>query len=170
MSATPIGAGSAVNFVCTTGLSARQMVPMVAAAASTILATSFPDIKLVIIFLIGGSIQVSWSISRSLHRDGLAIIMNERVRLFSDRNSCAMIFRNPDNVERAFFQHAGEFAGAFSNFQGMLGVIPRDRNRGEFSLFIIVSVVFVIVERELPVGTAIDAQFNRISWFLAGIL
>src|ERR1035441_3397639 len=145
------------------------MVPMVDAAASTILATSFPDIKLVIIFLIGGSIQVSWSISRSLHRDGLAIIMNERVRLFSDRNSCAMIFRNPDNIERAFLQHAGEFAGTFSNFQSMLGVIPRNRNRGEFSLFIIVSVVFVFVELERPISTTINAKLNRIRRFFAGI-
>src|ERR1017187_536610 len=98
---------------------------------------------------------------------GFTGVMDYSIGLFVSRNSRAVAGRNPLDVERAFLQHAGKIAGAFANFQCVFGIVPRNRNRGVFSFFVIVSIALILVERELAVRAAINAQLGGIGWFLA---
>ena len=50
------------------------------------------------------------------------------------------------------------------------GFVPLKRNRGVFSLFVVVIVAFVLVEREPAVRAAINAKLDRVRWFLSRVL
>ena len=45
-----------------------------------------------------------------------------------------------------------------------------ERNSRIEAFFVIVIVVFIFVEREVSVGAAIDAEFDRVGWSLCGSL
>src|SRR6185312_2273727 len=73
-------------------------------------------------------------------------------------------------MESSFLQHSRKFAGAFAESQRLAGLVPFNWDRREKILFVIVSVSFVLIERELPISTRINTQLNRFGGFLPGIL
>src|SRR5215470_15092221 len=73
-----------------------------------------------------------------------------------------MILGHEYNLKTAFGRHSRELSFSLTDRQRMLCVIPVKRDRGIRSLFVIVAIAFIFVEREISVGTAKDAQLDSI--------
>src|SRR5580692_10116701 len=88
-------------------------------------------------------------------------ILDDLARLCRfDSNS--VLLAHQDHVERAAFQHAGKLSLAIAYGQSAMCVIPVHRNGRVGTLLIIVGVVFVFVESEISVRTAVDAKLDRV--------
>jgi hypothetical protein len=72
-----------------------------------------------------------------------------------------------DSPKLARLQHAGKLAFALADGQDFLGIIPVERDRRVRAFFVIVIIVFILVEGSLSVRAAIDSQFNWVRWFLS---
>ena len=59
---------------------------------------------------------------------------------------------------------------AVADGQGLLRIVPMERDGGVHALLVVVAVVLVFVQNEVSVGSAIDAQLNRIRRLLSGPL
>src|SRR5208337_3852616 len=57
---------------------------------------------------------------------------------------------------------------AIANGQRLCSVVPVQRDGRIDSFFVVVAVALVFVEGEVAIGSAIDAQFDRVRRFLAG--
>ena len=60
---------------------------------------------------------------------GIPFVLNDNIRLSGRSDSHAMICGHPDNVERPLLEHAGEFACAFADGQGVARFLPLDWKR-----------------------------------------
>ena len=75
-----------------------------------------------------------------------------------------------DNIERSGFQHPGELSTPIRNGQFLVKIIPDKRDSCAGTLFVIVIIVLVLIEREFAIGARVDPQFNRIGRFFGRIL
>src|SRR5215471_8142639 len=97
-------------------------------------------------------------------------VMYDIVRSVLGGNANAVIFSNKHDMESALGKHSWELSFTLANGQSLFRVIPTEGDRRVHSLFIVVSVVFVFVEREITVCSAINAQLNRVFGLLGGPL
>ena len=77
---------------------------------------------------------------------------------------------NSYDAESALSEHAGELSLACSNGKCLPGFVPDEGNLAVGSLLVSVAVEFVFIEREVSVGTCIDANFNVIPFLFAAVL
>src|SRR5580704_8200896 len=78
-----------------------------------------------------------------------------------------MILSDDHYAKRAPIQHARKMALPVANGQRLRGVVPVQRDGRIDSFFVIVAIAFVFVEGEVAVGSAIDAQFDRVRGLFA---
>ena len=75
------------------------------------------------------------------------------------------------DIELTLTKHTIEsFALASTNGEGATCIVPMHRYLGVSALLIVVVVELILVEREVTILSWINAQFERIPWFLVGPL
>ena len=75
-----------------------------------------------------------------------------------------------NNLELAAFQHTRKTAFPLFYCQATSLVVPMEADGGISSLFVVVVVIFVLVEGECAVGTRIDAYLQIVPILFGGIL
>ena len=80
----------------------------------------------------------------------------------------AMALAHENHTESAAFQHAGKLTFAIADGQGLLCVIPMERDRRIGAFFVVVAVVLVFVEREVGVRAPINSELDRVGGLLCG--
>src|SRR4029077_624936 len=97
------------------------------------------------------------------HYDLLSRIIHYFIGRVRRRNANSVLLPDEDNTERPAREHSWKLALPIANGKGLLGIVPAKKNRGVDILLVVVVVVFVLVESELAIGTAIDSQLDRVS-------
>src|SRR5207302_11007595 len=104
------------------------------------------------------------------HHYQFARVSHHFIWLVLRRYADAVVLADKHDLKAALGEHSRKGSFALSDRQCLLRVIPVKGNRGVHSLFIVVAVVPVFVEREISIRAAIDAQLDGVFGFLRGSL
>src|SRR5205814_6451740 len=96
------------------------------------------------------------------HCNLLADVVHDLVRFVFGHDTYSVVLADKDNLKGPLGHHPRKFSSTVGDRQSLFRVIPMELNRGIRALFVVIAVVFVLVEREITIRSAIDAQFNRI--------
>ncbi len=106
--------------------------------------------------------------SQKLCLDACAGVLDRLVGRRSRFPSHAVAGRHNHHIECVARQHAGIAALARAQSQRARRVVPVDRDGGMRAPFVAIAVALVFIEREIAIGSGIDAQLDGIGG-LAGV-
>src|SRR5207248_1412277 len=113
---------------------------------------------------------LSCSIKLTLGRHSrlLARVRHHFVWLALRRWASAVVLADKHDLKAALGQHSRERSFALADSQCLPRVVPVKWDRGVHSLLVVIAVVFVFIEREVSIRSAIDAQLDGIFRLFAG--
>src|ERR1700733_13191843 len=96
-------------------------------------------------------------------------VVDRPVRVLRNATAGAVIVSYEDNMKLAVRRHAGITARACPYRERLRCVIPSHRNDGLLALLIVVGVALILVEIEVTIRAAINAQLDRRVRLFAGV-
>src|SRR6185369_3782744 len=101
------------------------------------------------------------------NRNCFSRVLHFTIRIGGLPNSGSVPITHHNQPEFPVRQHARELALALSDRQGVCRIIPTQWDFSACTLFVVIVVVLIFIENEIPVCSGINSQLDRICRLLS---